>query len=173
MFRDLASHDIKVHSLLSCEEIGPYLISMLLPSSACSGLHCPGDYQDYIDKALHRDGMGGSDPTNVLFQCTNAFGSIEVVYDCLRPCLDGGEGKDDYCQPTNGVTEQHRVGGLLTSSSAKMRNLQHETKHDRKIEALSAAVEVLAEALHERKAEAEGFKDPAEALAVVAVALEL
>jgi len=54
-----------------------------------------------------------------------------------------------------------------------MRNLQHETKDDRKIEALSAAVEVLAEALHERKAKAEGFKDPAEALAVVAVALEL
>ena len=117
---------------------------------------------------------------NVIFQC-GPGGTIQAITDCTSPplrnvCYDGGPGKDDYCDAPSSfsdVVEQRRLSML---SSAKMR-IPEEIKEGRgngKSEnAVGAALEVLEKALHEKKAKSDVFKDPVEALVIVAMALEM
>ncbi|KAL8767057.1 MAG: hypothetical protein Q9209_006351 [Squamulea sp. 1 TL-2023] len=141
-----------------------------------------GDYEDYMEKAMQRDLGGQPDATNVLFRCDGGlFGSITAMTNCARyggECLDGGRGHSDYCKgglgdPNRGGGSQKYLGGLAESHPATIRHHGHEAGYGRKNDRAGEALRVLAEALEEKKAEAAEYRDPTEALAVVAEALEL
>ncbi|KAI4171475.1 MAG: hypothetical protein LQ343_004213 [Gyalolechia ehrenbergii] len=126
-----------------------------------------------MKKAMQRRGYNGDHPEHVLFKCINGFGSIEMLYSCHGKCQDGGRGNDDHCADDADVlTSKPRQQTISTLSSARMHHLEQQ-KQDEKVEDAIAALQILEEALTEKKAKIEGYENPADALAIVAVALEL
>ncbi|KAI4190899.1 MAG: hypothetical protein L6R41_000500 [Letrouitia leprolyta] len=132
-----------------------------------------GDYGDRMRAAMQRRGFQQFDPINVLFKCTDSFGSIEMVNKCSGQCLDGGLGRDDYCaHAENLFSHKQRQQTISTPSSAKMSRVKQQ-KQGVRVEDAIAALRILEEALAEKMAGIEVHENAADALVIVATALDL
>lgn len=122
---------------------------------------------------MQRRGFQQFDPINVLFKCTDSFGSIEMVNKCSGQCLDGGLGRDDYCaHAENLFSPKQRQQTISTPSSAKMSRVKQQ-KQGVRVEDAIAALRILEEALAEKMAGIEVHENAADALVIVATALDL
>ncbi|KAL8787560.1 MAG: hypothetical protein Q9213_002122 [Squamulea squamosa] len=139
-----------------------------------------GNYEDAMETAMTRDlHIIKGNPEQVLFKCDDGrSGSLTALSLCLDGCEPGSYGNNDYCKggygdPDRDERSQKYFGRLAKSRPATIRHHGHGAGYSRKSDRAGEALRYLAKALEEKKAKAAEYRDPIEALAVVAEALEL